>query len=505
MQNVLAFPGFTGPEENWSRMPHALIEALPIIESLAEIKIVLYVLRHTWGFQEYDRPKHITIDELQHGRKREDGSRYDSGTGLSKPSVIDGVDRAVKHGFLFVEKDDSDKARKERRYRIRMSSDFTSEVKNLDTGGKESIQRTEKDTSERNSKKDSSANDAVASSQSAIPNIVPPLSKDTDSLQGHIAATPQPGLYTPGTVEVHRGKVSIADAGGSMKPARSEFYVVLPELAIGPFKALGKELSKVVAETGGRVSNSGPEGRPVQPPPGAQALKPGALVSYRCRHGWGGGNEAAVIGLVLSVTAHKARIVLDDTKLGALVTVNTTRSTLTARAERYALDDAFERYAAVWHAEHEPKTKAPKPRAPKAPSKPSAYSNSDVFDAIGRTCFEADTPADVDAVGGRIGKIRLKLVDYELKRRKVDNMGDEVCKFLAGTIEGQFFRWYKAECSGCDMPRDPETFMTWWIKGVKCDFKITPKPDNGNGRQPDADSGMRLVTDPDGSMHWRAV
>jgi len=34
---------------------------------------VLYILRHTWGFQ--DTSKRITSDEFEHGRKRIDGTR----------------------------------------------------------------------------------------------------------------------------------------------------------------------------------------------------------------------------------------------------------------------------------------------------------------------------------------------------------------------------------------------------------------------------------------------
>ncbi len=52
----------------------------------------------------------------------------------------------------------------------------------------------------------------------------------------------------------------------ALPPIATDFYVILDDKAIGPFKAIGKELLKVVQETGGRVSNSGPEGRPVEAP-----------------------------------------------------------------------------------------------------------------------------------------------------------------------------------------------------------------------------------------------
>ena len=71
------FDGFDIPKENWSKLPNALIAALPLFTSASELKVVLYVLRHTWGYQEFDNPKSITLDELAHGRKRKNGTRLD--------------------------------------------------------------------------------------------------------------------------------------------------------------------------------------------------------------------------------------------------------------------------------------------------------------------------------------------------------------------------------------------------------------------------------------------
>ena len=99
------FPGFDQPDRNWSKLPHSFIETLPITNNLAEVKVVLYVLRHTWGFQEYETGKRITLDEFMHGRKQADGSRMDGGTGLCLNSVKAGVRRAVERGFLVQEPD----------------------------------------------------------------------------------------------------------------------------------------------------------------------------------------------------------------------------------------------------------------------------------------------------------------------------------------------------------------------------------------------------------------
>lgn len=187
-----AFNGFARPEQSWFRMPNNWTDITAGITSLAELKLVEYVLKHTWGYQEYEITKRITLDEFMSGRRRKDGSRIDRGTGLSKPSVISGLKSAVANGYLRVEVDSSDKARVKKYYRLRMAGEptqtpeeaespppiapgpvpeetaeetepkeeglrsFTPDVKNLypdvknvDSSGKESLQRSEKDNLER--------------------------------------------------------------------------------------------------------------------------------------------------------------------------------------------------------------------------------------------------------------------------------------------------------------------------------------------------------------------
>lgn len=119
--NESVFPGFWHPDEQqgYTQLPHELIELLPKL-SETELKIILYVFRHTWGFQEFDRPKKITVDEFRYGRKRADGSRMDNGTGLSNWGVQDGIAKALKHGYIICEVDDSDKARIKKRYGIKI-------------------------------------------------------------------------------------------------------------------------------------------------------------------------------------------------------------------------------------------------------------------------------------------------------------------------------------------------------------------------------------------------
>src|SRR2546422_6398818 len=160
------FEGFNKPEANFFRLPNEWTDITAQVTSLAEMKLVEYVLKHTWGYSEFDMVKKITTDEFMYGRKKKDGTRIDIGTGLSKPSVIEGLNNAVKHGLLEVEIDDSDKARIKKFYKLRMKTPLEEAepeeqaahadvknvnigVKNFDSRGKKSLQRSEKDTIER--------------------------------------------------------------------------------------------------------------------------------------------------------------------------------------------------------------------------------------------------------------------------------------------------------------------------------------------------------------------
>lgn len=152
--SAVPFYGFDRPESNFFRLPNHWTDITADMKSLSEVKVVEYVLRHTWGFQEYGISKRITLSEFMNGRKKSDGSRIDRGTGLSKPSVIDGLRSAVAHGYLIEEVDSSDRGRVQKRYQLRMRN-LDPDVKNLyppvnnpDSSGKGTGPRTGKETNE---------------------------------------------------------------------------------------------------------------------------------------------------------------------------------------------------------------------------------------------------------------------------------------------------------------------------------------------------------------------
>lgn len=151
MNSAYAFGGFETPQSNFSRLPHQLVYSLPDITTLAELKVLLYILRHTWGYSEYGIEKRMTMDEITDGRKRKDGSRMDRGTGLSRNAAKQGVEDAVSHGYLHRRIDDSDRARIKSYYMLNICHEMTSEGQNLTPWVSESTPRSETHTLESNS------------------------------------------------------------------------------------------------------------------------------------------------------------------------------------------------------------------------------------------------------------------------------------------------------------------------------------------------------------------
>lgn len=144
------FKGFILPKTNFFRMPNEWTDITHDIKSLAELKVIEYVLRHTWGYNGQEgMPKRISTDEFANGRKRKNGDRMDMGTGLSVPSIIDGLRRAVEHGYLNVDEDKTDLGRIKRHYSLKMFPgrpiDASDQDKESLEHSKEPLDRTKKD------------------------------------------------------------------------------------------------------------------------------------------------------------------------------------------------------------------------------------------------------------------------------------------------------------------------------------------------------------------------
>jgi hypothetical protein len=145
--NVISFAGFKPPEANYFKVPNMFwdIEDLTIHERF----VLLYILRHTWGYQEFGIYKAITIDEFQNGRKTSDGKRMDKGCGVSRGAISQALTALASKGYILIETNTNDLARVKKSYMLNMAKDsvhqmnaeFTTRTQSSSSGN-----RTEKET-----------------------------------------------------------------------------------------------------------------------------------------------------------------------------------------------------------------------------------------------------------------------------------------------------------------------------------------------------------------------
>src|SRR6266567_6584010 len=214
--SVEVFAGFVSPTKNFFHLPNNWTDIIAEIDNLAELKVVTYIARHTWGYHEYGIAKTISVDEFMHGRRRHDGSRMDKGTGLSNHSVIDGLKAAIKHGYLVCEIDTSDLARVKKSYALKMSAppedssppeesspgaESTASYEESSSRGAESspsyedsAHRSEKETLERNQRK-------TLKKEREIPDasVSPKPASLSLSSQKHLTKRSQPTSFIPFT------------------------------------------------------------------------------------------------------------------------------------------------------------------------------------------------------------------------------------------------------------------------------------------------------------------
>ena|ERR1017187_10188747 len=86
------------PLQPYTPVPNRFLDLLMGSMGRGEIKVYLYILRRTVGFQ---KPKDdIPISQFCHGTRKLDGSVLDCGTGLTRSSVIQALKTLEAHGII---------------------------------------------------------------------------------------------------------------------------------------------------------------------------------------------------------------------------------------------------------------------------------------------------------------------------------------------------------------------------------------------------------------------
>jgi len=90
------FLGFYSPR--YTQVPDELFDELLAELSGSETKVLLYVIRRTFGFKR--ESDHISLSQMVNGITKKDGTILDKGTGLHKDSVATAIKSLVSKGIL---------------------------------------------------------------------------------------------------------------------------------------------------------------------------------------------------------------------------------------------------------------------------------------------------------------------------------------------------------------------------------------------------------------------
>ena len=90
------FAGFNSPR--FTQIPDQLIDELMVDLSPAELRIVLYIARRTFGFKK--ESDNISIDQMVHGITTKAGKVLDRGTGLSKRRLLPALNRLIDRNII---------------------------------------------------------------------------------------------------------------------------------------------------------------------------------------------------------------------------------------------------------------------------------------------------------------------------------------------------------------------------------------------------------------------
>ena len=94
------FRGFDGP--NYTQVPDALFDELLAFLSGSETKVLLYIIRRTFGFKRDSDT--ISLSQMLTGITTRDGKVLDHGTGLSKPSLLRALRSLQEQRIIFTER-----------------------------------------------------------------------------------------------------------------------------------------------------------------------------------------------------------------------------------------------------------------------------------------------------------------------------------------------------------------------------------------------------------------
>jgi len=90
------------PKPSYTMVPNVVFDVYMSALSSAELRVLLYICRHTFGWQK--DADQISLRQLTDGQQKRDGTWQDYGAGLCRRAVIAAVGSLEEKGLLEVER-----------------------------------------------------------------------------------------------------------------------------------------------------------------------------------------------------------------------------------------------------------------------------------------------------------------------------------------------------------------------------------------------------------------
>ena len=98
------FPGFSSPR--YTQIPDIVFDELQHRLSGAEYKVLMYILRRTFGFKK--DADNISLRQMREGIVKSDGTRLDHGAGVqSKATLVSAVRKLEEMGIIVATRNSS--------------------------------------------------------------------------------------------------------------------------------------------------------------------------------------------------------------------------------------------------------------------------------------------------------------------------------------------------------------------------------------------------------------
>lgn len=135
---VETFSGFERPEDNFNRAPNSWFDAWIWVRNRLEtemnqaaaakgeeraendtgadritglLKCMIYIIKHTFGVQNYTQPIRLSANDIRNGRPKYHGAAPDQGVGLNPKTIASALERLHELGLITLTIDSSDPAR----------------------------------------------------------------------------------------------------------------------------------------------------------------------------------------------------------------------------------------------------------------------------------------------------------------------------------------------------------------------------------------------------------